>query len=307
MITTVLAYGVGAWLTIRANPEVKFWTEVIRLREERIEKLRAERPGTPIILFTGGSSCAFSIDPAIIEEKTGIPAVNMGLPVACGGHYLVHQAMRETKRGDILVVCLEPDLLTASGQLETAPTATGYLLAAASGHLSEAAGGATFDLQPGLSDHLSFLRPGASYSVVLAGKTMVGKGYRYGRKNIGFGGYLEFPASEGLLPAGRSRSRELTAEAREFLRTVEEVGSRRGVKTLYSMPWILTQPDGVEVSRSNKKALLESVAEVMPVLHEPELGVHGEPQLFADSPQHLNRKGATLKSSAVACALKQEL
>ena len=70
----------------------------------QLVQVRAEYLSTVSIIFI--TSCAFSIDPKIIEDKCGMPAFNLGLPVSAGPKYLLYQALEKTRPGDILVVAL---------------------------------------------------------------------------------------------------------------------------------------------------------------------------------------------------------
>ena len=222
----IAAYGFGFYLSVPANPEVKFWREVVTRREREISDLRAKDPATPILFFTGGSSCAFSIDPKIMEETCGLPAFNLGLPAAAGGRYLLHQALEQTRAGDIMVVCLEPDLLTSSANGEVGSTGASkfsFALAVAGGHPADAAGGDTFGMRPGIRDYLNFSRPGSFHIAVLGAKAFTHKGYRYTSADLRYRGRTETQVRDlAMTPAGTALATCLSTEGRELLTMFKE-------------------------------------------------------------------------------------
>jgi hypothetical protein len=307
LLSLIAAYALGFYLAVPANPEVQFWREVVERRDREIAGIRKSQPGTPIIFFTGGSSCAFSIDPKIIEETCGLPAFNLGLPVAAGGKYLLHQALAQTKPGDILVVCLEPDVL-AHYRDNNSPSKFSFALAAAAGRPSESSGGATFKQTPSLRDYLNFTRPGAGHLTTLAAKSVSGRNYRYTTSDIRYRGRVETPIkSTDLTASGVNPATHLSPGGRDLLRTFVKAASERNVQVLYSMPWVLTHEDDLAENRSNKAALAEDIQSLIPTLQDGFNGAASDAAYFSDSALHLTAEGSALRSQAVANALKIRL
>jgi hypothetical protein len=307
LLTILAAYALGFWLAVPANPEVKFWQEVVERRDREIAGVRKENPDTPIIFFTGGSSCAFSIDPKIIEETCGLPAFNLGLPVAAGGKYLLHQALEKTKQGDVLVVCLEPDVLSHYKE-NYSPSKFSFALAAAAGRPSESSGGATFAQTPSIRDYLNFTRPGAGHLSTLGAKVASGRNYRYTESDLRYRGRVETPIKTPELPASEATlETHLTQDARKFLKTFVKAASGRKVKVLYSLPWVFTDEESVAKSRSNKQILTTDIQTILPTLNDGFYGVASESAYFSDSALHLTAEGSALRSQALAIALKSRL
>ena len=303
LLAVISAYLISAFLTVSVNPEITFWAEAVRQREAAIEKIRTESPDQPIMFFTGGSSCAFSIDPAIIEKECGFPAINLGLPVSSGPRYILHQALRETKPGDILVVCLEPDLLTFPNQ-ESSPSKTGFTLEARRGDLTSAAGGETFKRSVSISDYLTLSRPGAGYLITLAGRLTTGQGYRYKPNDIKYHGLVQTDSRDAnLIPAGPSESTSLHPEGRRLLKEFQAAATAKGVTTAYSMPWYYIGTEALAKSRENKKMVLRSISEVMTVVEDGFSGAMDGEKNFADSGLHLTRRGMNLRTTALAQAI----
>lgn len=305
--TVIFAFGLSAWISIPANPEVKFWTKVREIRDEEISKSRETIPGAAMIFFTGGSSCAFSIDPEIVEDACGMPAFNLGLPASAGPHFLLHQALSRCQKDDIIVVCLEPDFLTDSSILGEGPMQLSFALASMEGVAKEAGGGDTFKKCVSTKDVLNFSRPGARFVATLIGKTITGKGYRYTMGDLRYRGRIETSISDPHQPAGVMERDSLSSRGIEFLREFREAASNRGVSTVYSMPWHFTLPEFVGQNREKRAKMLEEISRLMPVLPDPAFGVSDDPANFSDSGLHLTARGSSLRSKVVASSLKEWL
>jgi len=304
LLSLLAAYALSCVLTVTLNPEVNFWNEVIEQREAALSEIREKHPEEPIILFTGGSSCAFSINPRIIEETTGQPAINLGLPVSSGARYILHQALRQAQKGDLLVVCLEPDLLTYPGQ-ESSPSKLGFALDARRGNLTDAAGGSTFGKTVTIPQYLTLPRPGPNYLITLIGRVSTGKGYRYKTGDIKYHGLTQTTDRDtSLQPAGASAATTLDAAGRMLLETFAAAAKRKGVHLAYSMPWYFTATVHLTESRANKQKVLAEISEIMPVIEDGYSGAMDGIEHFADSGLHLTGKGSRIRSLALANSLK---
>jgi hypothetical protein len=307
LLAFIVAYALSVSLTIAVNPEIDFWREVVTKRETAIAELRAQKPQQSIVLFTGGSSCSFSIDPKIIEETIAQPAFNLGLPASAGARYILHQALRQAQPGDLLVVCLEPDTLTFPDQ-ESSPSQTGFALEWRRGSPSESAGGSSFHRTPGLSDFLTLPRPGAPYLITLAGRSLTGKGYRYKTTDIGDRGILHTDIRDpDLRGTGHNHMTELHPEGRELLETFAAAAKAKHVRIAYSMPWYFTDSASLAHNRANKRQVLADIASIMPVIEDGYSGAMDGIENFADSGLHLSKQGIAARSRALAVALKEHL
>lgn len=70
----------------------------------------ADKTKSPRIIFCGGSNIAFGIDSKMIEEKTGLPAVNMGLNGSLGLDFILNQARYVARPNDIVIISVEYNL-----------------------------------------------------------------------------------------------------------------------------------------------------------------------------------------------------
>ena len=305
ILSIIAAYALSVALTITVNPETTFWAEAVVRRETAVAEIRAKSPNQPITFFAGGSSCAFSVHPKIIEETTGQPAINLGLPAAAGARYILHQALRLAESGDLIVVCLEPDLLTSPDQ-ESSPSKTGFALEAVRGNLTAAAGGSTFGETPGISDYLTLPRPGANYLITLAARGLTGKGYRYKPEDIGYHGILRTDSRDpDLRGVGDSNVTSLHPEGRVLFETFAAAAKRKGVRLAYSMPWYFTDTASLVHNRINKQKVLADIASIMPVIEDGYSGAMDGIENFADSGLHLSDSGTAARSLALGKAMAE--
>lgn len=301
------AYGIGFYLSIPANPEVKFWKDVIDRREAEIAALRKNQPVTPIIFFTGGSSTAFSIDPGIVEKTCNMPSFNLGLPVAAGAEYLLHQALATCNSGDILVVCLEPDLLTYSTK-ESSPSAFSFAIATSMGHPSQAGGGDSFGHTTSFRDYLNLSRPGSRYLATLGARMVTGKKYRYGPADLRYRGRIETPVHNASLEvSGPALATHLSKQGETLLHAFRKAADHKNVALFYSMPWILTSDHALIENRTNKRKLLEDIRRIIPVLHDDFVGCENDLSNFSDTAMHLSGKGSEVRTRSVADSLRTAL
>lgn len=309
MLTAIIAalvgaYAVGFTLTVPLNPEARFWRELMSRRDAEIVASRAAAPDRPAILFAGGSSTAFSIDPVVVEEACGFPAFNLGLPVGAGPWFILDRALNSASDGDILVVCMEPDALIHADKTVRQPSKLAFALATMAGEPSNCLGGHTFDVQPTFPDHLNLTRPGAVYLATFCARIVTGKSYRYTMADYRYHGRLETqvvsPSMEPVQVGSRS---QLGDGGRMLLQRCRDAGARRGIEVLYSMPWQYTHPDALSQARSVNSALLGDILSIVPVLDDGYAGATSERALFSDTSQHLTEAGARARSRLLASEL----
>ncbi len=304
--TSLAAYAFGFWLSVPANPETQFWQHVIGLRNAEISQVRKEDPNSPIIFFTGGSTCAFSIDPNIIEQTCGLPSFNLGLPVSAGAKFLLHQALEKCRKNDVLIVCLEPDLLAFESDFE--PTTLSFGLAVMAGDQSAAVGGTSFGERLSLRQYFNLMRPGPGYTSTRIAKAAAGRGYRYEIRDIRYHGRIETSVKKPSLPlAGEGSNTTLAPSGRTLLETFQRAASKKGVTVFYAMPWLLTAESSAENNRTNNLQILSSIQSIIPTIDDGYQGVATDPLLFADSAQHLDAAGSAIRTQALAGALRSIL
>lgn len=287
---------------ISKNPEVILWSEIQRKRAaERIES------NSHTIYFIGGSSCAFSIDPPIVSDITGIEVQNLGVTAGSGVRFLIGRAFEEAKSGDVIVLALETHFLDRNGSDRI--TSLGIGLAFDGNNPDVAVGNPVFEGSVSINQLSQAARPGALYSATMIGKLLSGKElYRYSPEDLLPGGRMRTDFQDVYhRPAGDASIGRLSTEGRVLLEQVRKVANERNIDVYYSLPWLWTRPEAIEVSRHKKALLLKDIQEIIPVLVDPYLGTRVEKELFADTSYHLSDEGANERSRIVANSLNKVL
>ncbi len=302
-VVALLAFAAGAFLLVSRNPEAAFWGEVEKRNGDDLAAQREAHPDVPVILFTGGSSCAFSVDPGIVTVEAGWPAFNLGTSAWSGPKYYVHRVFQRTKPGDLLVLGIEPNFLTEPDML--GPASLGLALAWREGHPAAAVGAESFGESLSLRRHVDLLRPGARYLVTWSAKAITGgQRYYYTLADRRSGGRLE---TARVHPTGHGddmvHPSTLTPEARDFLGKIAILARERGVRVAYALPWYFTAEESAAANRESRRHLLAEIAVIMPVLEDPALGVRTEAELFSDTNFHLTAAGSQQRSRVLGRAI----
>ncbi len=111
LITALLIPFIAAALMIFAAPPVYGETFLGELAP-KFERLTSIEQ--PKIVVIGGSSVAFGLDSASLEEYTGMPVVNFGLYATLGTKVMLDLSLSGLGKGDIVVVAPELDEQTLS-------------------------------------------------------------------------------------------------------------------------------------------------------------------------------------------------
>lgn len=68
------------------------------------------------LVFTAGSNVLYGINTSYIEKKMGIPTVNQAVNVNLKTDYILYQAKKILKRGDVIVIPMEYENITWDGE-----------------------------------------------------------------------------------------------------------------------------------------------------------------------------------------------
>ncbi len=306
-LALILSLVLGRWLIVRANPETAYWSSYLNRKAADLQTLRAGAGGNPVLLFSGGSSCAFSIDPPVITEVTGWPAMNLGGHAGTGPRFLAAWALEQAKSGDVVILALEPELLTS--EEAGIVSQVGVALAADLGRPELAAGAPVFPDILSWREQVTFLRPGVQYFAVTGAKKLSGRSaYRYTADDYRPGGRMETAAedrvtAEPLLPA----QVKLSEPGKRFLQNAAAWTRERGIRLFYAMPWKLTVREAVAPNRANHAVLLDEISGIIPVIRDAHLGSEEDTSFFSDTYYHLTAKAAALRSRELAEALRPVL
>lgn len=304
LITALAAWFAGALYTWSADPEMKFWTAVARQKLDWVEKMR-EKHGY-VIGVVGGSTTTFGIDAAHIEREHGLPVANLGLHAGMGPEACVGFGFAALKKGDTLILSLEPGML-ADDITRVTPLASklAFNLPVLRNLFwsSESSNPALTRLES-----LTQLRPGGYHAITMLGKLASGQPlYRYSVTDLRPGGLQvtedQRDFAESTDYSNPSELHGLSQEGREFLFQVNQEASKRGIQVFYLLPWAYWPTDGAKERRGSNAMLLNDIALFVPVIHESALGVNSELKDFADSGQHLTKEAASKRSNSLARAL----
>ena len=301
LATALLALLACAGYSLFLNPEVAFWKRALDVKQAWSARLTAQS-GAKTVVF-GASSCAFSIDGERLLERHGIPTVNLGFAAGMGLTFITQCALAETRPGDTLIVALEPALLIEP--LEPQPFGI---------QMSYRAGHPEWNAAPWLArplpkaSELQLLRPGGEHLFIMLGKVALRMPmYRYGAQNIHASGWMSTDdrrfqeSAEGSPSLG---SAALSEDGRKLLLWVRQWADAHQVRVAYSLPWIYAAPEQEAQHRRENLRFLQQVAEILPVLRDPRLGVCVDRKCFADTNMHLTPEAAAARTDRFAGQLK---
>ncbi len=294
----------GAAYGIWWNPDLGFWKEMARRKLAWVEKLHGKHDRA--IGVVGGSTTLFAIDAGMMEEKYGLPMANLGMAASLGPDVCAGFGFSALRRGDLLIVSLEPAMLTD----QTAPTASGTQLAIALGRPELL----TWGNGPGLFRRLvnpATILPGGYHVVTLLGKLALGQRLsRYKLEDSRPGGFLitteRRPFAEALRSGGNAPL-QLSADGKALLERTRNEAEARGIQVAYVLPWAFCPEPDAAAWRKTYRALLDQIGQIMPVLDEPQRGVHTVLADFSDSAQHLTETAAQHRSEVFAATLRAYL
>lgn len=231
--------------------------------------------------------------------EQGLPVVNMGLGAGFGARFLTRWAISEARLGDTLVVAIEPGLLGGELTDTTGAVHLSYALHQP-GLLRNLDGSSPLSL----ASQLLMLRPGGSQMILLAAKFAGGRPlFRYRTEDINPSGWIQTAVRVPVDSPGPAAS--LSPQGRRLLKDLAGWCRQRNVRLAYSIPWEFATPeDRVSFQKQNAAFLLE-VAELMPVLKDPALGVCTNREYYADTGWHLTEPASNLRSDSLGRQIKE--
>ena len=298
----LLALAVVGWLgcatyMLYLDPSLRFWLGAARIKQAWAEKMGREHKSR--VLVYGGSSCAFSINGERMLGEQGLPVVNMGLGAGFGARFLTRWALSEARPGDTLIVALEPGLLSGELTETTEAVQLSYAL-----HQPGLLRTLDHSAMISLPSQLLMLRPGGSHVVTLAAKIVSGRPlFRYRTEDINPSGWMRTAVRVPVDSPGPAGA--LSAQGRRLLKDLAEWCSQRNVRLAYSIPWGFITPDDRLSFQNQNAAFLLQVAEVIPVLKDPALGVCANREYYSDTGWHLTEQGSNLRSDSLGRQIKE--
>ena len=290
ILTLVAAALLGLAYTARLNPEIAWLRALDAAKTGAVERAAGE----PAVLFSAGSSVTFGVDAAQLSKATGRPVINLGLHAGLGGAAIMAYAEAKAKRGDLIILSLENELLTTDppvGRLARA-------WAVADGHPRAAFGQVTpFTLLEAGKSVMEAASPGlqqlVNHAVKLALRLPT---YKYSISGIDAYG------DETVRVAGSEPDKPLQTRIASGwvgrLAAFRDRLSARGVGVVYMLPWRLHAPTPANLQAMT--AYLQSINTVLPVALTRNCGLQTQPTWFADTRLHLSDAGASARANELA-------
>jgi len=294
----------GATYALRFNPEMHFWRTVAERKLSWVEQMRAKHGH--VIGVVGGSTTTFAIDAGMIEREYGLPVANLGLHAGVGAEACAGFGLASLQPGDTLIVSIEPGMLTGE---DVGATSLATRLAYSLGKP------AMLHWQKGESftsraADLTKLQPGGGHVITMLGKLAMRMPlYRYSAENSLPGGLQVTDERRNFAGTPTNTIEDatisLSPEGAALITNIRQEAEQRGIRVVYILPWAYAPEHSAEIMRQANSHFLNQVAAIMPVIREPEKGVHTERQDFADSGQHLTLEAAGKRSRLFEKALVQ--
>ena len=303
--TTFTAFFCSGLIMIFGNPEVNFWHEITKKRDEDVVTRINSDGSKPVIIFGGGSSCAFSIKPEIITSLTGRESINRGLIISAGMPYIVSHAFEHARAGDTVVLGLERNFLVNSSEANSRNL--GIALALRNGSIRAGEGWPLRDQVPLRISTMMKMRLGARFVGSMLGKSVLKKDlYRYDHNDYRFGGRLETDYVDPFRgPSGAQTRCNVTSEAKLFLREAKKYADDHQIELVYMLPWVWTEKGAERSSRKANERLLQQLSGIIETLETETMGVQTEGDYFSDTAYHLTSLGASKRSEEVGKSLAE--
>lgn len=298
--TAVVSLLAAAAYTLWLNPEIRFYRHAAVTKRAWAEGLRTNHSAVTVVY--GASSCAFALDGERLRDRHGLAVANFGLHAGMEPLFLTAFALESTRPGDTLVVALEPPLLRAPFESPDLAAQMGMALGAP--RLIHAS--ALTGQRVRWVDNLVSLRPGAYHLFTLAGKILLGRPlYRYAPRDVSPSGWQQTAERRPITPIDAVPATGLSPDARRLLTDLRRWADANHVTVFYAIPWGWTTADHADATRRANARFLRDIADHVPVLHDPTLGVHPVREHFADTEWHLTSEGAVLRTDAFARQLRE--
>lgn len=304
LCSVLIGLGFVAYFDTHFDTEKSFFGEAINRSNRWQETI--ERDHDHKYVLAGGSSSRTGINPALLLQHDGIPLVNAATHAGFGAAVNTELALSYLKKGDTLIVAIEPDNLTGIEYPFHNYTTSGLKFLV---HHSKPLDHAAHLFTPSAEHYTTILRGDASTVLIRLLKPLFSDElYRYSiDKNLTESGWMSvnhnwMRQALPFNPAEMMPKSKLNRFGRQLLTDIRDWCARNGVRVVYSIPRTLRE----EQARAYYASLALDISTIMPVLRDPALGVNPNPREFADTVNHLNSKGATDATMELGRELREQ-
>jgi hypothetical protein len=300
LATALATWAICALYSVYLNPEVVHYRQGDAIKRAWTKQM-AHEYGSKIIIF-GGSSCEFSIDGERLLANYKEPLVNDGRHAGMGVVVLTESVLGDLRRGDTLIVALEPGGLT--GPIEGEPSLAVQFSVAV--HHPE------WVLHPvlglgriGWFEAAAAMRPGGYHAFTMLGKIIRRQPmYRYQLSDYHRSGWKETAVRVPMTVAA-GHGPHLSDDGRTLLTNLAQWCQTNGVRVAYSLPWSYCPTDQLRDFRRGNAELLAEIMAFIPVLRDRSLGADPAADDFADTGWHLTTSGAVRRTDELGNEIQQ--
>ncbi|MCP2728970.1 hypothetical protein [Limnofasciculus baicalensis] len=297
-LTSWFAIAIAAWLVgylynARYGGELSW----LRMMYERKIALAAQVEAPKRLLITGGSGAHYTINAKLMEEKLGIPVLNLGLDGPIGLDVILPSILGQVRKGDIVLLIPEYLILWADDGFGDRSTQFGVAIG-----------------KPGLggippkqfAQETFMLGTPTLRAATKSTVDLIEKGK--------FTGYYSDPVDEHgdptvtkertgewwELPIDKAITPHAVARITEFKKEVEA----RGGTLVLSLPWVYAKTDNKSVSNVKKTA--GELGKIAPLIYDKEsLNMQTDSNLFADTHYHLKPEARAIRAAQLVEELKE--
>lgn len=299
-LTSWIAVAAIAW-TIGYIYNARYGGELSWLRmmyEDKIalaEKVEAPRR----LLITGGSGAHYTINSELMQEKLGIPVLNLGIDGPVGLNVILPSIIDQVRPGDIVLLIPEYLLLWSENGLGDRSAQFGVAIG------RPGLGGVP---PKQLAQDTLLLGTATLRGVTKSTIDVIEKGKMTGYYSDGVNAYGD-PAPEDdkqrtgdwwELPINQPITKHAVKRIEQFSQEVEA----KGGTLVLSLPWVYARTD--EKSIANVEKTAQELSQIAPLIYDPEsLNMKTDSDLFADTHYHLTPKSRIIRSRELVKQLRE--
>lgn len=262
---------------------------------------RADAIPSPRLLLIGGSNLAFGVDSTALEQRMGLPVVNMAISAGGGLDFILNEADSVARRGDVLLVSLEyehfvSDMTLTEHVQQLVSARPGNAAYLSFGQVKRLLDRGLVTLHSVAREGLRRKRPSANAFTVYAREAFDEHGdvtahhdqpASYDLKKL----YGELPQA----PVDREAIRQAVWRLNDFVIRCEQ----DGIRVLFAFPPV------AEDYYASQRGLIDAVAEIAaaelaaPIINDLSQVVL-PPGMFFDTAYHLSLAGKRVHTAALA-------
>lgn len=282
------------------NPDLQFFLKVAEASDTWAEHIHAA--DRPVYVLAGGSEARSGVNPQILLDEFGMPLVNAGESAGYGLQANAALAFRYLKPGDTMVL----SILNTS-DINVPPTSEGIKIS------FYRMGTGVFScghIKPCIQNLAKLVQPNFRSFAVWITRYFAknGRTYKYQEKTIiHSSGWMEIQHRDmaGYKPYYVKQTIQYLPSTSPLfiaaLHDIKEACTARGIRLVITIPRACNLPDSREQIIHD---CLEYTKMGIPVIKDECLGCLPDSDFFADTPVHLNAKGAREYSMMLGEALR---